>query len=335
MAEHIMGLEIGSSNIKIIEVSKKAATLTVHKFSVIATPRDCINNGVITNSDALKKVIQMELSDSKYQAKKVVAVVQSSAIIIRNAVMDKQPDKLIREILDVKTEEYLPIDRGQYQIDFKVIRTFEDEGKEKNELLLVAAPNSVVLPVASLIKSLRLVPIMINIPSEALENVFGTHKRLVFDTVANALILDIGGTSSTATIISNDQAVLTRSIGFGVEGINNALNEASRDNSILGKDMSEESLSELIRPQIEYNIISEVERILQFYYSNYGSGAIKKVFIIGGGANIKGIRTYIRDALNIPTENLSEFSTVIEAPNVDFEPFRRFFVNILGAINGL
>lgn len=335
MSEHIMGIEIGSSNIKIIEVSRKAATLIVHKFSIIATPTESISNGTIINTDALRKVIAQELSEKKYRAKKVVSVIQSSSILIRNVTMEKQPEKIIKEILDMKTEEYLPVERSQYQIDFKVMREFEEEGKEKNELLLVAAPNSVVLPIASLIKSLKLVPVLITIASEALGNVFGQKRRLIYDSAPNVLVLDIGGTSSNTTIISDYQAVLTRNIDFGVENINKALDDVAQNKGLLDKEMNDEHISDLIRPQVEYNIISEVERILQFYYSNFGNGTIKKIYLIGGGANIKGIRAYIRDALNIPTEKLSEFSAVVEAPNVEFEAYRRFFVNILGAINGL
>lgn len=335
MSERIMGIEIGSSNIKIIEVSRKASTLVVHKFSVIATPDESIRNGAILNTETLRKVIAQELSEKKYRAKKVVSVIQSNSILIRNVTMEKQPEKIIKDILDMKTEEYLPVEPSQYQIDFKIIKEFEEEGKQKNELLLVAAPNSIVLPIASLMKSLKLVPVLITIASEALSNVFGSQRRLIYDSAPNVLILDIGGHSSNTTIISDYQAVLTRNIDFGVESINKALNEVSQSKGLLDKDMNEEHISELIRPQVEYNIIAEVERILQFYYSSFANGNIKKIYLIGGGANIKGMRAYIRDALNIPTEKLSEFSAVVEAPNVEFEPYRRFFVNILGAINGL
>ena len=338
MSERIMGIEIGNSHIKMIEVSKKGALMTVHKFSLLSTPEGSINNGVISEPEAIKKVIAQELAEKKYRAKKVVNVVQSSQIIIRNVTMEKQPEKIIKQILDMKIEDYLPVECHQYQIDYKVLRTFTDEAtkKEQNELLLVAAPNQVVMPLASLMKSLKLVPVLINIPSEAICNVFGGAKRLIYETSPNILVLDIGGHSSNVTIISGDQAVLNRYIDFGVEQVNQAVDEAQQKHLTVDEvAITEEEIFEIVRPQIEYNIISEIERILQFYYSNFNSGVIKKIYLIGGGANIKGMRGYIRDALNIPTEKLAEFSTVTEAPDVTFEPYRRFFVNIIGAINGL
>ena len=334
MATSLMGIEIGNTNIKIIEAVKRGATLMVKRFSLLQTPNDCINNGVISNIDPIKKVIAEELKVKRYKAKKVVVVVQSSNIIIRNVIMEKQPEKIIKQLIEIKTEEFLPIERGQYQIDFKIIGEVEEEGVVKNKLMLVAAPNAVVLPVASLMKSLRLIPLSITIPSEALQSVFHSQTRMIYETVGNVLVLDIGGKSTTATIITGDEACLTRMIEFGVENLSEKVNEAQMSLAKADEEQ-DEYFARVIRPQIEYNIVSEVERILQFYYSSYGNGVIKKIYLTGGGANIKGIRGYMRDALNIPTEKISHIDSITEAPGVEFENYARFFINSLGAINGL
>lgn len=335
MSEHVMGIEVGNSNIKMIEVSRKGAMLVVHNFSILPTPKDAISNGTITNHDAIKGVIAAELSAKKFKAKRVVNVVQSSNIIIRNITMDKQPEKIIKEILDMKIEDYLPVERSQYQVDFKILREFQEDEKDKYELLLVAAPNSVIEPMAALMKSLKLIPILINIPSECIYNVFGMQRKLVYDSSESVLVLDIGGRSSTVTIVTSSGAALTRYIDFGVDNINEAVEQETHRSSLLDKKTEEDDIFDIIRPHIEYNIISEVERILQFYYSSFGSSTLKKIYLVGGGASIKGIRGYVKDALNIPTQKLTEYNTVSEAPNLEFEPYRRFFVNILGAINGL
>ncbi len=332
MLKCVLGLEIGSSNIKIIEVVKKGTVLEVRRFSLLNTPKDCIINGVISNIEPIRQIIADELKHKNYKAKKVVAVVQSSSIIIRNAVMDKQPEKLIRQLLEVKTEDYLPVERGQYQIDFKITGEFDEGGVTKNRLLLVAAPNSVVTPVADLIKMLKLVPIMISIPSESLGHIFTSEARMIYGETSNVMILDIGGSSTTLTIVSNEAAVLTRMIDFGVEHINEIINNPDVAARI---HEGEEFLTTIIKPEIEYNIVAEVERILQFYYSSYTTGVIKKVYLIGGGAEIMGIIEYIRDALNIPTERLNRFDTLKDSTGMNFEKDAKFFVNILGAINGL
>jgi type IV pilus assembly protein PilM len=340
MVGSVIGIEIGNKTIKLIEVTKKAATLRVERFSLIDTPKDSIINGVIHNIDPIHHVIAKEMAIKKYNAKKAVILIQSSTIIIRNAVVDKQPEKIMKELITMRPDDYLPVETTQCQIDFKVVKEFEEEGHEKQELLLVAAPNNIVSPIINLVGKLKLVPMQITIPSEAIAKAFGTQSRIVHDTDGGVLVLDVGGKITTATIVAKNQAVLTRIIEFGLDAINetisNSMPEADREQlSAEAKARYEENVEELIRPQIQYSIISELERILQFYYSRFENTPIKNVYLIGGGAGIKGIKTYVRDALNIPTQKLTEFSTVIEKPDIQFAPYRGLFVNILGAINGI
>lgn len=328
MSERLMGIEIGNCNIKIIEVSRKASTLLVHKFSLLQTPKDCMNNGFITDLETLKKVIGEEIKSKKYRAQKVVGIVQSHNILIRQVTMEKQTEKMVRQILETKPEDYLPVERNQYQIDFRIARTYVEGGQEKMDLVLVAAPNDLIFPMATLMTSLKLTPKIITIPSEALGNVLGKKRQLIYDSEPNIMVLDVGGKASNVTILADHKPVLTREIEFGLEDLDLTMPEE-------GIQLSKEELFERIKPQIEYHLISEVERILQFYYSNLSYGMIKKVYLIGGGAAVKGIRAYIRDMLNIPTEKITELGGVIEGPKVEFEPYRRFFVNLLGAINGV
>lgn len=335
MRKSILGIEIGSSTIKLIEVTRKAATITIEKFSVLDTPKGSIQDGVIDQLESIRQVISKEIKKKQYRAKQVVAVVDSSNIIIRRTIINQMPEKAIRQLLEIKTDEYLPVEKENYQIDFRVLRELDEEGVNKNEILLVAAPNEVIVPIAKLIKDLKLQPILISIPSEALGNVFGVEKRMIYEALDDLLVLDIGGKSTTATVISRGQAILTRSINFGVDSINDAINENGGSEKVAATSKDEQHLLDIIRPQIEYSIISELERILQFYYSTFENRPIKKIYLVGGGANIKGVRTYIRDAFNIPAEKLSCFSTVVENSGIEFEPYHRFFVNILGAINGL
>lgn len=335
MTDRIMGIEIGNSNIKIIEVSKKAATLFVHQFSLIETPKGAINNGVIRDEALLKEVISKELDSKKYKSKKVVLVVQGSKILIRNVTMEKQPDKIIRQILDFKTEEYLPVGKDEYQIDYRIEKEFEEDGAQKLALLLVAAPNEVIDPVCQLIQSLKLTPKLVTIPSEALGSVFGDYRRLVYEAPSNIIVIDIGGKSTTTTIISNCKPVLTRSIDFGAEQINETIKRQEEKRALTVKTDSLMPPVDTVKREMERNIIQIAQRLLQFYYSHDNEGPIKKAYLIGGGSEIAGIRGYIKDALNLPVEKLIDVSAVSEANGIGLDSCRGLFINVLGAVNSL
>lgn len=323
LAVRLMGIEIGNTHIKILEVVKSGAKIEVKKFSLLKTPPDCILDGVISQIDPIKKVISKELKAKRYRSKKVVAVVQSSHIIIRNVIMEKQPEKIIKQFIQMKIESFLPIESEQYQIDFRVLEELEEEGQIKNKLMLVAAPKRVILPLASLLRSLKLRPLSITIPSEALQSIFHLSMGMSQEVVDTILVIDMGGKSTTVTIITEDGTYLTRMIPFEIEKLDEK------------NDQKEDYFTKVIRPQLEYNIISEIERILQFYYSSEGKGAISKIYLIGGGANMKGIKSYIRDAFNIPVESMEFSESVTEIPDIGFKQDISFFANVLGAVHML
>lgn len=344
MAKKILGIEIGSSTIKLIEVKKKGTVLVVEKFSLMKTPKDCVQDGVMTNIEPIYNIISKEIKEKRYQAKKAVVLLQSTTIIIRNLVVDTRPEKVIKQILAIKPEEYLPVEQGQYQIDFKILDSGVYEQDGRMEMLLVAAPNNIVLHTLNLVESLKLKPIRMTIPSEALVNVFGEGTQIEGVSEENVLVLDIGWKSTTATIISRGQAVLTRIIDFGTYAVDDMMNHSLRDSFMQkGEGASPEELraeydaylQELIRPQIEYSIIAEVERILQFYYSRFDNRPIQKIYFMGGGAEIQGLQFYIKELLNIETESIHYLSTVIGRKAIGFKPYMRFFINILGAVKGV
>lgn len=328
----IMGIEIGNSSIKIVETIRKGRTQTIQKASLIPVPKACIQNGVIGQIDPIQKVIKEELKRKKYKAKKVVCVIQSSQIIIRSVEVEKYPKKAIRQLLEIKAEDFLPIEQGAYQIDFKILEEREEEGVLKNKLLLVAAPHTMLLPILALIKNLRLIPIRISIPSEGLENIFNTYPLKFEEQLGSIMVLDIGGSSTAVTIITHGKVCLTRLIEYGVEDLKRFIKKEQKQ---LEKESDKTYREHIMSAQMEYHIVSELERILKFYYSNNREHVIHKIYTMGGGANIKEIEEHIKNALNLPIEKLNYLEFVSEAKGVNFEGQMNCFVNLLGVINGI
>lgn len=330
VATRVLGIEIGSHLIKMIEVIKRGEYLTVQRYSILHTPPNCICNGIISKKKVLYKVISEELKSQKYKARKVVAIVQSSHIIIRNILMEPYAEKTIKQLLEIKPETFLPIEKKQYQVDYKILGKVEQE-EVKNKLEVVAAPNDIIFPLAELMEDLKIKPICISIPSEALANIFTLEPRMIYDENKNIMIIDMGGCSTTVTIIAENGEVLTRIISSGVEDANTG---GLRFYDLDSKEMEtfEEYFLTIMKPQIESRIVPEIEKILHFYYANYQAPPIKKIYLIGGGANINGLRAYLRDILNTPTKKVNQLDFVHVAPKIEFEKYIGLFVNIIGAI---
>ena len=328
MTERIMGIEIGTSLIKLIEVSKGRHGLKVEKIALLDTPRHAVKDGELVQIKLIQQVLLEEIKAKKYKATKVVVVLQSSQIIIRTITVETYSEEVIQKILKIHPQEYLPLENEAYEIDYKLINEEGLYQSTQKEILLVAVPKRIVVAIAELIKGVKKKPICITTPSEALSNVFGTTKSLIYEHVEHVLILDVGQMTTNVTIIFKDQAVLTRMIQFGIGCIEESLVGQSQS-------MTEDDLQKFINGRIEGGIVEEIKGILQFYYTSVKPDAIKKICLIGGGASIKGLKDILEEALNISVERFHTFNEKLEKSCVAFEHYKYFFVNLVGAINGL
>ena len=331
MSKRILGIEIGESLIKLLEVSKMGNYTKIHQFSVLLTPMNSVSDGKIQDFDLLQRVILEELRHKKYKAKKVVMIMQSSQIILRQVLMEKLTERAISQWLEVKIDDFLPIKRMDYQIDYKVIEEVRHEQTVKNKILLVATPHSMILSMMQLIKEIHCIPILLTVPAEAISHLCFCEPLIDLKKKQNVMVMDIGGKTTTLTVLSKRGDVLSRVIPYGIENIERP--------TFFGKSYDEvyreEYVNDVICPQLKFNVLKEIDHIIEFYERHFNCKSVEKIYLMGGGSKIKGLRSYIRDELGRPTEILNQLDTILVAPGIDFEKYIELFMNLLGGIKGV
>ena len=350
MAKRILGLEIGNANIKLLECTIKGDKYVVENSKIIQTPADSISDGVIRDVAKLIKILEEEIKTKKYKAKNLAVVIKSSEIITRDIRMDKMPHKDLKGILELQYHEYLLVDISQYQVTFKVVREIDTPEGPEQEILIVAAPNKIIDPLIEIADKLRLKIKLINIASDAVANLFREESFTLDMREQSALIIDIGGTATTATIISNGVGVLNKNIRFGLRELDlvivnhfgsNQIGDLERFKEKYGGiqeenahgDMYSQFISASVKPMFENKLVPEIRRLLQFHFSRGKHEPIEKIYIIGGGASLKHIDRYMSDLLGIPcVTGISLDITQIESkPEVQSKS--QYFANILGLIS--
>lgn len=326
-----MGIEFGSYYIKIIEGFKTSQNLKIRKFSLIKMPEGSIKDGDVQNIELVKNLLLREIKLKGYKAKKVVAVVSGKEMIVRDIKIGKMSDRMIKAALQKHTTQYLPMKKGDYQIDYKILNGVREE---ELEIRIVAMPRQNICNITEIMKTIKKELVFLTVPSEALEFVFGKNGYIAYEQDENIMIIDVGNETTIMTIISKGSTVLTRQIDFGIVHIHKRTYEYDNYGTDQEKKMEDDVLSTMILEQIQENIIVEMERLLQFYESNFSKGPIKTIYLIGGGSMLKGIRSYIHDVFKIPVEKISSLNKVEEATNIILMPYKHLLINILGVMNG-
>lgn len=323
MSAHILGIEIGNSWIKLLEVSKMGGYTKIHQFSMLETPKDSMKDGEIQDIQSLKKLILKELEEKKYQAKKAVVIVQSSQIIYRQIELKKMSEKAMSQWLEVKIEDLLPIKSRNYQLDYKVVGILKQEQNIRNRVLLVATPRTIITKTMQLIKALHCTPILITNSAEAIAYLCLSEPFFELKKIPAMMVMDIGCETTHITIVSNKGDVLSQSILYGTHQLDKPISEAW------------ESEEGVIYAQIDYHILKEAKQVLQFFEDHFKCEKVSKIYLIGSGTKIKGIRSYIRDELELPTEIMNQLDTILMAPQANFERYVELFINLLGGVKAV
>lgn len=350
MAKRILGLEIGNSNIKLLECRIKGNRYFVEKSKIIKTPAETISDGVIWDINKIYQLLNKELKEGKYRAKDLAIVIESHEIITRNIRMDKMPAKDMKAILELQYHEYLLVDISQYQVTHKVVGEVESSDEVEQEVLIVAAPNKLLDPLLEIADKLRMRLKSINISSDSVANLFSEDSFLLDMQEESAMVIDIGGVSTTVTVISEGVGVLNKNIRFGLTELDQLIynqfgskqiGDIERFKQKYGGIYEEDPyaegyskfISDSVKPMIEHKLAPDIRRLLQFHFSRGKHEQIEKIYITGGGAGLKNIDKYMSEILGIPcSAGIKLDITQIEAAQ-EVHSKNEYFANILGLIS--
>ena len=161
-----VGLDIGSSYVKIVEVDHSKNGPTLKNYGVVKLPPEAIVEGEIMDRSLVIEGIQRCMAKAKVDKKDVVTAVSGRAVIVKKIVMDKMNPDDAKEAIFWEAEQHVPFDIDDVCLDFEVLR--EDVGANQMEILLVAAKKEMVETHASLVKDAGYNPVIIDVDSFAI-----------------------------------------------------------------------------------------------------------------------------------------------------------------------
>jgi type IV pilus assembly protein PilM len=210
-AKPIVGLDIGSSAIKLVEVEKKRSGWVVRSFSSVTLPEDTIVDGEIVNQAAVVESIKTLLKEAGPRSKVVCTSVAGASVIIKHISIPKTNPKELEDQVYWEAEQYIPFDMKDISLDYEVVA--EDSGDGKMDILLVAAKKDFIDKRLSTVKESGLEPQILDIDVLALANVFWENYEMTPD---NAVVLvDVGASLTKINIVSHNTTIFTRDVAIG------------------------------------------------------------------------------------------------------------------------
>ena len=121
----ILGIDIGTSNIKIVHLKQNEKWQLVN-WALTKTPKNVMVNSRITDRNKLALTLKDVLSQNNIKEKKAVTAVSNHRIITRYITLPNMPLNELKEAVKWEAKNLFPIFNDNLLIDTKVLKRTDD-----------------------------------------------------------------------------------------------------------------------------------------------------------------------------------------------------------------
>lgn len=324
----IIGLDIGSSSIKVIQLEDEDGQFRLTKFGMRTLEPEMIVDGTIMDSVRCVEALQGLLKDQAITAKDAVISLSGHSVIVKRVSLPQMTEDELAESIKWEAEQYIPFDINDVDIDFQILNSFVDpDGKPQIDVLLAAVKKDKLSEYTSLVIEAGLKPVIVDIDSFALENMYelnyaGKGESKEPETVA---LINIGASITNINILQKGMFAFMRDVSIGgnryTEAIQKELGlsydnaeKAKRGENVEGADTF---AIDTIIENVSTEIVSEITRSFGYFKTSSGSDNIDKLILSGGASRMKNLSTFLQEHLGIPIEMVNPFKHINIPPEMD------------------
>lgn len=300
----VLGLDIGSSTVKIIQLCKDsngysvtaAGIADIETTAVSAAPGETdtpASSEYIRNEQRLNTVraIRKCLEPMGVQTKLAVCSVCGPEVAVRDFEFPLLPPNEIEGAVLLEASQVCPFNTQDGTVDYQLI-PYNDE---KTTGVLVATTNAVIQNKIQLVQESSLECALMDVDGLALLNCFSAYEQpRAGQTVA---ILNVGSSSTTLAIMGDNEVPFIRDMAYaGNDIIKNIAEEtgmsAEKVKKILyGRPESEQTEPSQLHDSLERacnKLIVDVTKTSHYYKAEEKPAVVDKIFVCGGFAMVRG-----------------------------------------------
>jgi type IV pilus assembly protein PilM len=306
----LLGLDITTSSIKLIELSMAGGQYRVEAYAAEPTPPNSMNEKSIVDPQSIGDAIGRAVKRSGAKSREVAIAISGDAAItkviqlphgLRDSDMEAQ--------VEMQADQYIPFPMDEVSYDFELLGR-SDKDSESDDVLLVASRTENVEQRRAAVAAAGLSARIVDVEAFALENAckLMTHQMPDGGIDHAIAVVDFGASSTTFSVLKNLRVAYTRDFAFGGQQLTEeimrtyglTMEEAGRAKKEGGLPGNYQT--EVLDPFID-DMTQQVSRSLQFYLAS-GSGREQpeKVLICGGCGNVPGVADVIQSRVGIPAE---------------------------------
>ncbi|MFA6324894.1 MAG: type IV pilus assembly protein PilM [Candidatus Paceibacterota bacterium] len=323
-----VGIDIGSSAIKIVEIKKKEGKAVLQTYGSIALGSYAdLEIGRITNLtaekniEALKEVLKQS---GVVTTSAALSIPVQSSLIFTLELPAQVKESDIPSIVPNEARKYIPVPITEVSLDYFLLPkkepTFAEANNpeasfsrgEKNEVLVVAIQNDAISKYRSIVSGCDLNAGFFEV------EIFSSVRANFEHELSLVLMIDFGASRTKLSLVEFGMVKSFHIVNRGGSDISDSISKSLSIPFAKAEEMKKEfglfenptevKLPDIIKIHTDY-IFSEINNVLLSYEKKYNR-TISKVILTGGGALLKGLKEVAENNFRAEVEIGHPFSKV-------------------------
>jgi type IV pilus assembly protein PilM len=313
----MVGLDISSTAIKLLELSRSGGRYRVESYTVEPLPANSVVEKSIADVEAVGEAIRRAVKRSGTKSKHAAVAVAGSAVITKVISMPAAiGDDEMETQISLEADQYIPYPLDEVNLDFEVLGP-SSKNPERVDVLLAASRSENVESRTAAAELGGLTARIVDVEAFAMENAFTLIAEMMEDGGAGRTIavVDIGATMTTLNVMHDRKSIYTREQVFGGKQLTEEIQRRyglSYEEAGLSKKqggLPDNYIPEVLEPFKE-SMVQQVGRSLQFFFSSSPYNGVDHIVLAGGCASIPDIDELIAQKTGTETSIANPFANM-------------------------
>lgn len=318
-----VGLDIGSSYIKIVQLNDTKAGYELALFDMFPLQYGVISEGAVADKEGLSDTIKELMKKTGVKSgDAVIGISGHSSVIIKKITIPFMTEEELAGSIKYEAEQYVPFDIDDVEIDFQILGMRQEE-EGQMDVILVAVKKSTIKDYVEAVERAGLNPVVVDVDSFALSNMYEANYEVA--EKATIALVNVGAGTTNITILQDGNPIFTRDSTIGsnyhTEALERALDVSREDAERIKKGQSVEGVSaddaQTAMNSASDEIFAEIYRSFEYFRSSVSEEDIHKIVLSGGAALIKGFHEVMAERLGAEVVIADPFLNIKIPPKLD------------------
>ncbi|MEO8348406.1 MAG: type IV pilus assembly protein PilM [Acidobacteriota bacterium] len=313
-SKNLVGLDIGSSAIKLVELKDvKGGGHRLVKSGLETLSPEAIVDGAIMDASLVVDTVNRLATALNVRNQDFGTSLSGHSVIVKKISLPSMSPEELGESIRWEAEQYVPFDINDVNLDYVVL----DSGVgDTMDVLLVAVKKDKIGDYTSVISQSGRNPLLVDVDAFALQNAFEANYPIEPNRVV--ALVNVGASVTNVNILSGPNTVFWRDISFGGNQFTDAVQkqlslsfdqaEALKKGERSG-DHSVQDILPILR-SVTDDLAQELQKTFDFFLATTSTAKIDQLLLSGGSARIVNFDTQLKERFGMVVEVMNPFRQI-------------------------